>query len=209
MNQRRVLVVEDDVFVAGLLEQSLQAQGFATETTHDAVCAKNALKDFEPDVALIDVDLGSGPSGDLLMTYITRAFPEVAVVMMTQQTALVEGLKLPSSVAFLDKGKISNPAELVNVIEATIRGQGHLTRHPVENTDLSSLTRTQLEVLKMIAMGYSNARIAEERGVTLSGAEQAVSSVLKALNISEADGRVPRVEAARKYFSVKGLPEEN
>lgn len=209
MNPRRVLIVEDDVFVAGLLDQSLQANGFLTAVTHDSLQAKVALTDFEPDVALIDVELGDGPKGDQLMSYILKAHPETAILMMTQRASFAEGIKFPDSVAFLLKSKISHAEELVEAIEATIRGQGHLTRHSGEESDLSHLTRIQEEVLRMIALGYSNALISQARGITLSGAEQAVSSVLKALGISEADGHVPRVDAARMYISAKGVPKEH
>lgn len=208
MNPRRVLIVEDDVFVAGLLEQSLRANGFDTALAHSALHAKTALVQFEPDVALIDVELGDGPSGTELMSLIVRGHPETAVLMMTQRAAIAQGIDLPEGVAFLLKSKISDPAALVGAIESTVRGQGHLTRHSAESNELSGLTRVQEEVLRMIALGYSNARIAEERGVTRSGAEQAVSSVLRALNISDTEYSVPRVEAARRYIAARGVPKQ-
>ena len=60
---RRVLVVEDDHFVGSLLAEALRGQGFEVEHAVSAVDAKNLLKNFDPDAALIDVGLGSGPSG--------------------------------------------------------------------------------------------------------------------------------------------------
>lgn len=194
--------------MAGLLEQSLQANGFHTAQAHNALEAKALLADFEPDVALVDIELGDGPSGVDLMALIVRAYPGTAVLMMTQRSAFSKGLDLPDGVAFLLKSKISDPDDLVSAIESTIRGQGHLTRHAISG-DLEDLTRVQEEVLRMIALGYSNAKIAEVRGVTLSGAEQAVSSVLRALSISEDGGVVPRVEATRRYIAARGLPSES
>ncbi len=208
MYQRRVAIIEDDLFVAGLLEQSLQANGFQTAQAHNALEAKALLADFEPDVALVDIELGDGPSGVDLMSLIVRAYPGTAVLMMTQRSAFSKGLDLPDGVAFLLKSKISDPVDLVSAIESTIRGQGHLTRHAISG-DLEDLTRVQEEVLRMIALGYSNAKIAAVRGVTLSGAEQSVSSVLRALSISEDDGVVPRVEATRRYIAARGLPSES
>lgn len=209
MNTRRILVVEDDVFVAGLLSESLQANGFTTAMAHTALEAKAVIADFEPDVTLIDIELGDGPSGAELMALIVRAHPEIAVVMMTQRAAFADGLRFPDGVGFLLKSKITEPTALVHAIESTIRGQGNTIRHVDEGRDLAELTRVQEEVLRMIALGYSNARIAEARGITQSGAEQAVSSVLKALRIKEGSGSVPRVEAARRYIASRGVPHES
>ena len=208
MTSRRILIVEDDVFVAGLLAQSLQLHGFSTEQAQTALQARAVVAEFEPDVTLIDIELGDGPSGTELMAVIVRAHPETAVLMMTQREALADGLALPDGVGFLLKSKITDPAALIDAIESTIRGQGNITRHASEGSDLSDLTRVQEEVLRMIALGYSNNRIAEVRGVTRSGAEQAVSSVLRALGIKDGHGSVPRVEAARRYIAARGVPRE-
>lgn len=206
MSTRRILIVEDDVFVAGLLAESLQANGFKTAMAHTALQAKAVLAEFEPDVTLIDIELGDGPSGADLMSLIVRAHPEIAVVMMTQRAAFAEDISLPDGVGFLLKSKITEPTALVEAIESTIRGQGNSMRHVNEKSDLSQLTRVQEEVLRMIALGYNNARIAEARGITLSGAEQAVSSLLRTMGINEGDGSVPRVEAARRYIAARGVP---
>lgn len=208
MNPRRVLIVEDDVFVAGLLEQSLRSNGFETAIAHSAVKARAELETFEPDVALIDVELGDGPNGTELMSVIVRTHPETAVLMMTQRAAIAPGIELPEGVAFLLKSKITDAPALVEAIENTIRGLGHLARHSAEAGELAGLTRVQEEVLRMIALGYSNTRIAQERGVTRSGAEQAVSSVLRALNITDTEYSVPRVEAARRYIAARGVPKQ-
>ena len=209
MTSRRILIVEDDVFVAGLLAQSLQLHGFATTHAQSALEAKDLLAKFEPDVTLIDIELGDGPSGAELMALIVRGHPETAVLMMTQHESFADGLALPDGVGFLLKSKITEPDALIEAIEFTIRGQGNATRHAAEGSGLSELTRVQEEVLRMIALGYSNTRIAETRGITRSGAEQAVSSVLRVLGINDSGGSVPRVEAARRYIAARGVPRES
>lgn len=205
MNTRRILIVEDDLFVAGLLQDSLQRHGFVAVVAHNALDAKNRLMLDEIDVALVDVELGDGPSGKELMLFIVRTHPETAVIMMTQRSALADNLGLPEHVAFLLKSKITDPQQLIAAIESTVRGQR--TRHENDPTILDQLTRAQDDVLRMIALGYSNARIAQERNITQSGAEQAVSNVLRILGIEYSADTVPRVEAARRYIAAKGLPQ--
>ena len=60
---RRLLVVEDDVLLASLLAESLGASGFDVAVASDAREARDRVDDFDPDVVLLDVALGSGPSG--------------------------------------------------------------------------------------------------------------------------------------------------
>lgn len=73
--------------------------------------------------------------------------------------------------------------------------------------DLATLTRKQREVLHLMAMGYSNTEIARQRGVTVSGVEQAVTAIFKAMHLEVGDYLAPRVEAVRRYISAVGVPE--
>ena len=191
-------------------QQIAPGQKFADDLTDQRGAAQSTADQHpEPDVALLDVDLGDGPSGTELMALIVRTHPETAVLMMTQRAALGDKIALPEGVAFLLKSKITDPTALIEAIESTIRGQGEFVRHFASDTGLTGLTRIQLEVLRMLALGYSNARIAEERGITRSGAEQAVSSVLRALGIADSDSVVPRVEAVRRYIEARGVPRQS
>jgi DNA-binding NarL/FixJ family response regulator len=204
---RRVLVVEDATFVAGILTSALAARGFDARPAGDALGAKKLLVSFDPDIALLDIDLGDGPSGLELMTYIRRVHPAVAVVLMTDRSALAEGMRLPGGVAFLLKSQVSDPEEIVAVIDSAVRGLDPV-RHVHTDNPLAALSMSQREVLRLIALGYSNARIAQERGITLSGAEQAIGRVLRALGVDKVEEISPRVEAARRYILAAGVPRD-
>lgn len=208
MITRRVLVVEDSTFVAGMLTSVLGSRGFTARFAKSALEAKRLLAHFDPDIALLDIDLGDGPSGLDLMTFIRRVYPAIAVVMMTDRDALAAGMRLPEGVAFLLKSQVSDPDEIVTVIDSTVRGVEPV-RHEHADNSLAALSASQREVLRLIALGYSNARIAQERGITLSGAEQAIGRVLRALGVDNAGEVSPRVEAARRYIVAAGVPRES
>jgi DNA-binding NarL/FixJ family response regulator len=72
---------------------------------------------------------------------------------------------------------------------------------------LAVLTRKQREVLHLMAMGYSNGEIARKRGITVSGVEQAVTAIFKAMDLEVGSEVVPRVEAVRRYIMAVGVPE--
>ena len=61
--QRRILIVEDDTFIGSLIAGALRSEGFDSLLASSSVDAKQALKKFDPDVVIVDIDLGDGPSG--------------------------------------------------------------------------------------------------------------------------------------------------
>ena len=61
-----VLVVEDEPLVASLLHQVLKDAGFSVQSCNGAVEARAIVREFDPDGALIDVNLPDGRGTDLL-----------------------------------------------------------------------------------------------------------------------------------------------
>ena len=205
---RRVLVVEDDHFVGSLLAEALRGQGFEVEHAVSAVDAKNLLKNFDPDAALIDVGLGSGPSGIDFARFLRSSHPLIAPILLTKQLVGAEADAIPEDVGFLKKSLISDTAYLVGALDDALRDRHHQIRHdPLAEPALEGLTRNQREVLHLLALGYSNAEIAKRRGITVSGAEQNVSAIFKAFGVDKSDSLVPRVEVVRRYIAAVGLPE--
>lgn len=208
--ERRVLVVEDDVFVAGLLCHTLAAEGFATAHAGSAAAARQLADEFDPDAALIDMDLGDGPSGVDLIHAFGRTRSELVCVMLTAQSSALAKERLPPGVGFIRKSLISEPQALLDAIDEALRRGGDGVRLDLDSDHpVAELSASQREVLRLIALGLSNAEIAKRRRVTMSGAEQAVSAVFRKLGLVQSDGLVPRVEAARLYMEAGGLPRRS
>lgn len=208
--KRRVLVVEDDVFVGGLLCESLSQAGFDTCHATNATHARRNAESFDPDAALIDVDLGDGPSGIDLARVFQRTRPELVTVMLTARPSSVVTDQLPPHVGFIRKSLISEPGALFDVLDSALRHGGDRIHYDEDTpTPLSALSASQREVLRLIALGYSNIEIARQRGITQSGAEQAVSAVFRGLGLQHINELMPRVEATRMYIEVRGLPRRS
>ena len=77
---RRVLLVEDDPLTLTLLESVIRTFGFDTFCAASATEAKKALATFDPDLAILDVDLGPGPTGLDFAKMISKTHPHVAVL---------------------------------------------------------------------------------------------------------------------------------
>lgn len=210
--QRRILIVEDDEFVGSLTAGALENEGFQTVVTVSSVAAKRKLSEFDPDVAIVDIDLGPGPTGIEFIQLLRRTRPEVAAILLSKHadsaSAGIQEGHIPDGVAYLRKSHIHDTAALVAAIEGVTRGGAAELRHDRQSKgDLDLLTKSQREILHMMALGLSNKEIAHQRGVSLSSVEQRVSEIFKAFRI-HADGTVvPRVEAVRRYIMQGGLPE--
>lgn len=90
----RILVVEDERTLAGFVEQSLQAEGYAVTVVHDGERAELEALGSDYGLVLLDVML-PGKSGLEVLDAIRARKPELPVIMVTARGAIeqrVEGL---------------------------------------------------------------------------------------------------------------------
>lgn len=81
---RRLLVVEDEPLMASLLADALSVHGFNVMIAPDVLEARRAVKEFDPDAALIDISLGYGPSGLDLAHALSKQRPDIALLILTK-----------------------------------------------------------------------------------------------------------------------------
>jgi DNA-binding NarL/FixJ family response regulator len=207
--QRRILVVEDDPLMGSLMVEALSHQGFETQLCSGAASATKALKAFDPDGVLVDIDLGDGPNGVDLIRIVRSAYPHIAAILLSNhpdlQSAGFRDESLPEGVAYLRKNLLKNTSELVSAIEDVMRGNSSHLRQDLGNKGrLELLTKVQREILEMIAMGMSNAEIARRRKVGISAVEKRASEIFKTFGIDREESVVPRVMATRIYYAEIG-----
>jgi DNA-binding response OmpR family regulator len=90
----RILVVEDERTLAGFVEQSLEAEGYAVTVAHDGPQAELEALAGDYGLVLLDVML-PGKSGLEVLDAIRARKPELPVIMLTARGAIeqkVEGL---------------------------------------------------------------------------------------------------------------------
>jgi DNA-binding NarL/FixJ family response regulator len=78
------------------------------------------------------------------------------------------------------------------------------TASPGGRTVLGKLTATQVETLRYLAEGLSNAEIAKKRFVTERSIEVAISRIAKSLGLAPDATRNQRVHMAKVYFRSSG-----
>jgi two-component system, NarL family, nitrate/nitrite response regulator NarL len=209
---RRLLIVEDEPMVAGLLKDSLASSGFDIRVAHSAAEAAEATRGFDPDVAILDINLGRGASGVDLAFILSRQHPGIAILLLTQhpdlRTAGFEAGDLPESCGFLRKDSVVSKDDILQAINALVDSTSSDIRDDADPVrPLVDLTATQVEVLRMVAQGYTNHEIARRRNTSTRAVEQVLNAVFLTLGVDSAEGINPRVEVVRRFISAAGTPD--
>lgn len=213
MYERTVLVVEDEPFIRGLVAEKLKSDGFKVVLASNTAEARKIAANEDLDVVLLDIDLGPGPSGLDLGVALHRMHPELALVFLTHvpepRMFGAESNSVPKNSAYLLKERLTDPNLLKSAIEAALRDKvGEEFRDDLKPTHpLRNVSRTQLDVLRLIAKGMSNQEIADLRGTSLRAVENLVNRAIQAAGIEVKSKTSARVIAVREFIKVAGLPE--
>lgn len=202
---RRLLLVEDDQLTRGLVSNLLDHAGFEVHSCGSATEAAEMTREFDPDVMVVDISLGEGPTGIDLVQAMKNAYPHIAFVVLSNYAALPASFKEFRKVAYLRKRDVSNPEILIRAVEELLRDVDPGRSYPIEqDNELRHLTQQQKEVLALVAKGLSNKEIAHRRQTTVQSTEQLIGRIYKALGLKRDSARSMRVQATKIYNSLTG-----
>jgi DNA-binding NarL/FixJ family response regulator len=207
---RTVVVVENESLLRDLIARSLETAGFEVSTAANAADAKRAVKAADPDVCVVDIELGPGPNGFDFAEYLSREAQDVGVVFLTNlpdpRFANRDVKVITQNQAYLRKSQLVDSKELIEAVNAVLKEQDVDKFRHDQNLErpLAELSRRQISVLKLVAEGHSNNQIAEERGTTVRAVEGMVSRIFVALGVDAQGLGNARVEATRMYLSAAG-----
>lgn len=209
---RTVLLVEDHSMTRGLVQGSLEAEGFQVVAVESARRAIREFDAIDPDVLVTDIDLGDRPNGVDLAAILRAQAPYLGVVFLSNYPsvdAVEGGFSPPAHSSFVHKGSIDGPAPLVEAIEAALNDHAPAVTLTAVASDspLGALSDAQMSVLRLMAEGWSNAEIAERRGITLRSAERLVSRTFTTLGLTDDSAINARVAAVRMYVRAFGVPD--
>jgi two-component system phosphate regulon response regulator PhoB len=145
----RLLVIDDDAEVLGLLKTVLEDDGYDVDEAIDERAARDALDANRYDLVVLDVMLGAADGRDLL-TEIRRS-SEIPVILLTargQETDRIVGLKLGADdyvVKPFSPGELA--ARVASVLRRTRSASTAPLGAPLEFDGLSiDLTRHEVQV---------------------------------------------------------------
>ncbi len=197
MSERTVsvgIVDDHDLFREGIAAL-LRREGRITIAGQaaDSEGAVDLVRDFSPDVLLLDVSLPGDPARTTILRSL-RLEPDLRIVILTMhQDALLRSELLTAGArAYLTKTAPS--AELVSTIlrVATERSVARVVEdaEPSENSRI--LSAREHEVLRLIAQAYSNREISDELHVAEGTVKRHTTNIYAKLGASS------RIDAVRK-----------
>lgn len=204
-SSRTVLIVENEDFLRSLIAESLESQGFKVATASNALDAKRIISTVDPDAAILDIDLGAGPTGLDFAAQLSITSPEVGIVFLTDlpDTRFArDNYEVKQNQAYLNKNLLQDTQTLHDAINAVLYEERvENFRHDKNDArPLVQLTRVQLEILKLVAEGKTNQQIADIRNRSIGATESAITRTLESLGINQDVDTNVRVEAVRSYF---------
>lgn len=198
----RVAVVDDHAIVRQGLKTLLNRDDMTVIGEADSGPeAVNLARELQPDVMLLDIRMKGG-DGLQALPQILSVSPQTKVIMLT--TYANAGYLARSihdgAVAYLSKD--IDPHKVIQAVRAVAAGEELIDRellkmalataidHSVPEPEPSELpveelSEREIDVLRLVAAGLSNAVIADTLSISLTTVKTHVSHILEKLNVSD------------------------
>lgn len=189
----RILIVDDDPDFAEALQESLMAAAYAVETAGNIRRALEIQKNFEPEVALIDLRLGAANGADLIVM-LKQQRASLVCVMMTAYAEIDSAIEALRSGADDYLRKPLAQAELFTTLE---RGFAKLRLIHEKQAAESALreNREMLEAVLDAALVGINAKDVNSRYLFMNSYQAQAYN----LRPQEVEGRLPGELVDRDY----------
>ncbi|NMC14125.1 MAG: response regulator transcription factor [Chloroflexi bacterium] len=213
----RVLVCDDQAVVCDGLEMILNADPEikVIATAYDGEEALQRIDQSRPDVVLMDLKM-PGMNGIQATYEIHQNYPDIKVLVLTtfgDDEWVLDAIR-SGAAGYLLKG--TPRADLIKAIKDTAAGLSHIdpavagkilaavAQNPTSNDTMvvNSLSERELEVLRLLAKGFTNAEISEKLYLTRGTVRNYTSSILSKLGVED---RTQAALIAARY----GLVETN
>jgi len=206
----QLLLVDDHQFTRVTLGNALAARGL---NVHAVACARDALawldSGITPEVALLDLDLGTGPTGLDLAQELRRRLPAIGIVLLTSyrdpRLAGRDLPPLPVGGVYLCKDEIADLESVIGIV-AMVRHLP-LARRPEHGVaaQANALTDVQVDVLAALAAGATTAQIAKDRSVSEGAIEKTIARICERLDIPRDQKVNQRVQLVHAFNQMRGI----
>jgi DNA-binding NarL/FixJ family response regulator len=217
----RVLIVMDDSFELSSIASALKLHGVnvvgEVSKSSSAIAVQRTL---HPNVLLIDMH-NSEERSIAIARDLRLEDPEIGIVILVPCADLrILGevhTDIPDGSMLVLKNTITTITSLCDVLSQSrlmdkggppvwINGNLALSSK-VSESMMSKLTNIQVETLRLVAKGLTNAEIGRIRFVSEKAVEQIVSRIAQVLNVQPDRTKNMRVQLVREFFSWIGAPK--
>jgi DNA-binding NarL/FixJ family response regulator len=208
----KLLLVEDDPVILTLMSKAVESEGFRVlAATSNVIRAMDSFKKNPPDVAILDIDLGAGPTGIDLANKIRKINHRIAIVFCTSYKDIRfirnESHSYPPHTVLLKKSDVINIdkfSKAINEALELVRDADETKPDQLSEKFYKNLNDLEIELLRLVASGISNKNIAKERGISTKSCENAIARLAKKLKIPATEDNNQRVLLTRKYSELSG-----
>jgi DNA-binding NarL/FixJ family response regulator len=214
----RIVIAEDNYLVREgtrrLLEDSGEVDVLAGVGNADELLT--AVRQLRPDAVLTDIRMPPGHQveGIDAAHAIRQHYPQIGVVVLSQYSDATYAVQLfrdgTDGLGYLLKASIGDLGDLLHALREVSCGRSVVDSRVVEllveqrirqaESPLNGLTPRELEVLKEMAEGKTNAAIGESLHLSESAIEKYVNAIFAKLGLSEERKISRRVAAVLAYL---------
>jgi two-component system, NarL family, response regulator NreC len=189
----KIVIADDHAIVRRGLRQLLDGEdGFdVVAEAEDVETARRFVRGHSPDVLVLDLNMPGEPSIEAIPK-LRQEFPQTQIVVLTMQNEPAYARNALGAGVLGYVLKESADAELVEAIRAAVAGERYL--NPRLGAKVASepppgppdgLSERELEILRLIALGYTNAQVAEELYLSVRTVETHRAHIQQKLGLSD------------------------
>jgi DNA-binding NarL/FixJ family response regulator len=176
----KIFLVDDHPLVREWLANLIEKHSDLTVCgeAEDAPAALEAIAELKPDLAIIDLSLGSSSGIDLIRS-IRSSFPDVAMIVLSMHDERVYAERAIRAGARGYVMKRESTKKIIDAIHEVLKGNRYLSKEMTEllveklissdpghvGLPLAQLSDRELEVFKLIGQGYEINEIAKTLNV--------------------------------------------
>ncbi len=201
----RLVVAEDSGLLRQLLVQALPERGLAIVGEAASLPEVLAVVDHDPpDVVILDIRMPPRHNDEGLQAAerIRQDHPDVGLLVLTHYAETAYAARLLSfadrAVGYIVKDQVQDIERFLEAVHRVAAGEvvvdslvvQQVLRRPRTVNPLDRLTLPEIEVLALVAEGYSNTGIARKLSYSVKTVEKRLTTIAEKLQLpSVADGR--------------------
>lgn len=209
-----LLLVDDDPFTLVMLTNTFQTLGFTDIAQADSVNEALVIaRSVRPRAAVVDLDLGEGPTGIDLAHGLRHDFPHIGIVILsTYADPRLIGSRqqpLPDRAIYVVKQSISDTSVLLNAVTHSVVHLNDQSTSLSSTSEIANLGDVQVDIMRLIAAGMANAQIAQTLIMQEASVEKAIARLIKHLGVKATRNQNQRVLIAQEYYRMTKASHES
>jgi DNA-binding NarL/FixJ family response regulator len=202
------VLADDDRLTALSLASALARFGMKPlGVAHTAGDAVSTTLSLEPEVLIVDLDFGPGPTGIDVAVRVRKELPGIGVVIVSafeDPRLFAPSLpQTPDGTVYLVKQQLRTPEE-VAIASKLARLQATAKRQKQGESSRIDLSDSQVELLRLVASGLSNHAIAQSLSVTPKAVEKSITRLADRMGADRSAEANLRVALTRRYLELVG-----